>query len=514
MGSEKRSVLVVDDDPQLLAALRRSLSVVYEVLEADTKEAALEVALSDDGEAIAAMVLDLQLPDGHGLDVVRRLTDEGREIPVVVLSGYLSPATFTLASDVGVVHVLQKGCSTEALLDAIALAIEYGEEGTDGSIRGVPIDDVLRSFHLTRRSVSLQVAGTPSGRIDVSNGEVVHAQCGVRQGEDALRELVARGAVDLRTAKLVAFGPLTVSGHFEDVLRASLDEGGGEPAGAALAVPTIGDDEVKDRLMPILARTIGQACSAATMLLARGDGTLAWLREVDGPTAFDHDGALSALERLPTVRGWQWLLRSSQGYVFVATRVASNDLVVAYAPSASAAIRGQLLTGLRAAVRELEVEDMATKPAPRSTLVAGASRVTSDETADALCRAFVTEGLGSEVTECRLGGPGSGGWLGRYVDRESSPSEQMWWLADDLIRGSTGRDLDRLVGGEGAVAQETIVASDDHLVFAAPLAGTACSVLAATGYDLASIGRISTRLRGLEPTEVDERLRILLVRGS
>jgi hypothetical protein len=86
----------------------------------------------------------------------------------------------------------------------------------------------------------------------------------------------------------------------------------------------------------------------------------------------------------------------------------------------------------------------------------------------------------------------------------------MWWLADDLTRGPTGGDLDRLAGDEAGTTQESLVASADHLVFAAPLAGSACSVLAATRQDLSLIGRVSNKLRGLDVSKASDRLMGLL----
>ena len=57
-------VLVVDDEPQILRALRTSLrGAGYEVETAETAEAALAAAAMRPPEAV---ILDLVLPDGSG----------------------------------------------------------------------------------------------------------------------------------------------------------------------------------------------------------------------------------------------------------------------------------------------------------------------------------------------------------------------------------------------------------------------------------------------------------------
>ena len=64
-------VLVVDDEPQILRALRTSLrGAGYEVETAATAEEALAAAAMRPPEAV---ILDLVLPDGTGIEVCREL---------------------------------------------------------------------------------------------------------------------------------------------------------------------------------------------------------------------------------------------------------------------------------------------------------------------------------------------------------------------------------------------------------------------------------------------------------
>jgi two-component system, OmpR family, KDP operon response regulator KdpE len=79
----KERILVCDDDPQI----RRALSLIlreagYEVLITATAEEALDGAAAA-GPHLA--IFDLLLPDGHGIELCRRLR-EWSEIPILVLS--------------------------------------------------------------------------------------------------------------------------------------------------------------------------------------------------------------------------------------------------------------------------------------------------------------------------------------------------------------------------------------------------------------------------------------------
>jgi two-component system KDP operon response regulator KdpE len=76
-------VLVVDDDPQILRAVRTSLqSHSYEVLTAGNGETALDL-LPDSG--VDLIVLDLGLPGIGGQEVIRRVR-AWSEVPIIVLS--------------------------------------------------------------------------------------------------------------------------------------------------------------------------------------------------------------------------------------------------------------------------------------------------------------------------------------------------------------------------------------------------------------------------------------------
>jgi two-component system KDP operon response regulator KdpE len=76
-------VLVVDDDPQMLKAVRNALTARgYEVLPATTGESALSVAAV---EELDLVLLDLGLPGVEGHEVIERLRSWS-DLPVIVIS--------------------------------------------------------------------------------------------------------------------------------------------------------------------------------------------------------------------------------------------------------------------------------------------------------------------------------------------------------------------------------------------------------------------------------------------
>lgn len=106
-------VLVVDDEPQILRALGVILrNAGYQVNTAATKSEALDAVSVRPPDA---MVLDLVLPDGSGVDV----TSEVRawsNLPIIVLSAVGDEREKVRALDVGADDYITKPFSTEELL--------------------------------------------------------------------------------------------------------------------------------------------------------------------------------------------------------------------------------------------------------------------------------------------------------------------------------------------------------------------------------------------------------------
>jgi two-component system KDP operon response regulator KdpE len=91
-------VLVVDDEPQILRALRTSFRAAgYDVETAETAEQALALLAANPPDAV---VLDLVLPDGKGTDVCRELR-KWSSAPVIVLSVVGDEAEKVAALDAG-----------------------------------------------------------------------------------------------------------------------------------------------------------------------------------------------------------------------------------------------------------------------------------------------------------------------------------------------------------------------------------------------------------------------------
>src|ERR1700748_256296 len=113
-------VLVVDDEPQILRALRLNLRVRdYDVHVAATGAEALEVAGRYPPDLV---ILDLGLPDLDGVEVIEGLRGWAKA-PIIVLSGRADSVDKVEALDAGADDYVTKPFGVEELLARMRAAV-------------------------------------------------------------------------------------------------------------------------------------------------------------------------------------------------------------------------------------------------------------------------------------------------------------------------------------------------------------------------------------------------------
>jgi FixJ family two-component response regulator len=143
MGMQSE-VYVVDDDPTVRRALGRLIaSAGHEVR---TFASAHEFLECRPELGPGCLVLDVRLPDLDGLELYRRLQENGTSLPAIFLTGFGDIPTSVRAIKLGAIDFLPKPVSGEILLQAIDAALAEEERGRT---------DRERERELTRRYATL-----------------------------------------------------------------------------------------------------------------------------------------------------------------------------------------------------------------------------------------------------------------------------------------------------------------------------------------------------------------------
>jgi two-component system, OmpR family, phosphate regulon response regulator OmpR len=106
-------VLIVDDDTRLSAMLAEYLAAAG--LSVETRPNAAEGLAALRREAFDALVLDLMLPDGDGLDVCRKIRTQS-DIPILMLTARGEEADRVVGLELGADDYLAKPFGTRELL--------------------------------------------------------------------------------------------------------------------------------------------------------------------------------------------------------------------------------------------------------------------------------------------------------------------------------------------------------------------------------------------------------------
>lgn len=124
-GSDRRTILLVDDDRLILATLGAGLrDAGYEVLEATNGEAALVLVRERDPDIA---LLDMRMPGMSGLELARQLRAES-DVPFLFLSAYGDSATVREAAAEGALGYLVKPVDVPQVLPTIESALARAEE--------------------------------------------------------------------------------------------------------------------------------------------------------------------------------------------------------------------------------------------------------------------------------------------------------------------------------------------------------------------------------------------------
>jgi FixJ family two-component response regulator len=116
----RKLVLVVDDDPGMLKCVQRLLrQYAYEPILFSSRQA---FKSHSDIEKAACVILDIDLPDGSGIELREDLKAAGVSVPVIYITGNANPKVREAAMTSGCVAFLTKPFSSHELIEPLKKA--------------------------------------------------------------------------------------------------------------------------------------------------------------------------------------------------------------------------------------------------------------------------------------------------------------------------------------------------------------------------------------------------------
>lgn len=136
------TVYLIDDDNSMRDSLARMLrDVGYPIQDFESATSFLQNSLP---VAPAVIVLDMQMPDVSGLDLMERLEKLGRKTPIVFLSGQSHPQQIVKGLKKGALDFLFKPFNIDELLQAIDQALDYDQKQLKRNLKD---GEIKRNFN-------------------------------------------------------------------------------------------------------------------------------------------------------------------------------------------------------------------------------------------------------------------------------------------------------------------------------------------------------------------------------
>jgi DNA-binding NtrC family response regulator len=116
------ALLLIDDEPNILSALRRALELEgFQVEVAGSGRVGLEKLGARDFDLV---MLDVMMPELDGLQTLELLREKDADLPVVMMSGHATLSTAVQATKLGATDFLEKPLSTEKTVLTIRNTLE------------------------------------------------------------------------------------------------------------------------------------------------------------------------------------------------------------------------------------------------------------------------------------------------------------------------------------------------------------------------------------------------------
>ncbi len=137
MNTESKHILVVDDEEHLAVGIKFNLEAEgFNVSTVGEGVAALKI-IEDESNPVDLVVLDLMLPGMSGYEVCEQIRDNGRHMPVLMLSARTLSEDRTRGFDVGASQYLVKPFELEELISRVKnLLAQFGDRPFESTSKG------------------------------------------------------------------------------------------------------------------------------------------------------------------------------------------------------------------------------------------------------------------------------------------------------------------------------------------------------------------------------------------
>jgi DNA-binding response OmpR family regulator len=220
--------LVLEDDSASLALVAQAVRFELPDAEVLVARTMADARLLLKRYEFQLFILDLQLPDGCGIDFLYDIQTVQPDATVVIVTGVPLPEYRDQATAFGVLHFMEKPLNPRAL-GALARSQREKLQGSQGtgetsfftaSLTRLTTLDVIQLKCLGRSTQRLDFIGKKDryGHIFFVEGEIVHAETDTKQGVEAFNEIVSWRGGKVLEVNDAPIPERTIQGDWQNLL--------------------------------------------------------------------------------------------------------------------------------------------------------------------------------------------------------------------------------------------------------------------------------------------------------
>ncbi len=174
------------------------------------------------GLKIALFVLDVELPDGNGLDFLMEMRQTQPAARAIVLSATELPKLDVNSPTLGVLRFMHKPVEAAALAAIVRESIADWQKGSTAfraNLNDLSPIDVLQLKCLSNATTILEFRSKgESGKVHIDRGSVIHAETGSLRGEEAFYRIIGWKDGQIAEKAMTQSPPRTIECHWQGLL--------------------------------------------------------------------------------------------------------------------------------------------------------------------------------------------------------------------------------------------------------------------------------------------------------
>ena len=263
-----KNVLIVDDDKEMLLALKEGFKRYQESFAVLMAEDGLKALDSLKANVISLVVTDLKMPQMDGFELLAHIMEHYPDIPVIMITGYSTPEMELLARQGGAVGYISKPFLIENLARQIMTTLRKESEG--GTLHNVSSGMFLQLIEMEQKTCTIRLEDKSTGEKGIlffREGELLDARVNNLKGESAAHKIFSWDEVNLSIQNGCALAENRIRKDLQPLIleaaRQKDEKGNDEPPVAVMEDEPPGPASSSESLSDIrvkIEQELGQSC--------------------------------------------------------------------------------------------------------------------------------------------------------------------------------------------------------------------------------------------------------------